>query len=183
MFRMKLFIAAALCALLAACSSNVRMGASSPYAYAGEKYGHVAVVLSDAVSNDHAKAYRAEDLALDQHIVSAMKAANLYDENSPRAVRVTVNAIRVRNTFMFGFMAGSDNIDGTVQLLDEQQKQRADFNVKASYSLGGFAGGQSDTRLGWLRDKFAELTVNTILGKPTDKNGGGAAAAAAPAPR
>lgn len=161
----------ALFALMAACSSNVRMGNSGPYVYAGEKYGKVVVVLSDAVTKDKDKAYRAEDLELDQHIVSAMKASNLFDENSPSSLRVTVNSIRVRNTFnavMFGFMAGSDNIDGTVQLVDAAQKPGADFNIHASYSLGGLAGGQSGTRLGWLRDKFAELTVDTILGK-TDK--------------
>ncbi len=159
--------------LIGACSSNVQMGHSSTYAYAGEKYGKVVVVLADSVSNDKDKAFRAEDLALDQHIVAAMKASNLYDENSPNSVRVTINSIRVRNTFnavMFGFMSGSDNIDGSVQLFDEQQKSRASFNVKASYSLGGLAGGQSDTRLGWLRDKFAELTANTILGRVQTKS-------------
>jgi len=154
--------------LVAGCSSNVHMGSSTKYAYAGEKYGSVVVVLADAVSKDKGKAYRAEDLDLDKHIIAALKASDLYDEQARGQVRVTVNSIRVRNTFnavMFGFMAGADNIDGTVQLLDDQQKARADFNVKASYSLGGLAGGQSDTRLGWLRDKFTELTVDMILGK------------------
>jgi Domain of unknown function (DUF4410) len=154
--------------LMAACSSNVRMGTSSRYAYTGEKYSNVVVVLSDAVANNKDKAYRAEDLALDQHIIAALKASNLYDEKSPSSIKVTINSIRIRNTFnavMFGFMAGSDNIDGVVLLLDEQQKPRTDFDIKASYSLGGIGGGQSGTRLGWLRDKFAELTVNTILGK------------------
>jgi hypothetical protein len=169
MFRFcKVLIVAALFVLVAACSSNARMGSSSKYAYGGEKYGNVVVVLADSVSKDKDKAYRAEDLTLDQHIVAALKASNLYDEKSQNSVRVTVNSIRVRNTFnavMFGFMAGSDNIDGTVQLFDEQQKSRADFNIKASYSLGGFGGGQSDTRLGWLRDKFSELTANMILGR------------------
>ena len=164
----RIFVAVLIAAMLAACSSNVRMGSSTGYAYSGEKYGKVLIVLSDAVASNKDKAYRADDLALDSHIIAAMKASNLYDEHSPGAVRVTVNSIRVRNTFnavMFGFMAGSDNIDGTVQLLDEQQKARTSFNVTASYSLGGFGGGQSDARLGWLRDKFAELTVDTILGK------------------
>jgi Domain of unknown function (DUF4410) len=168
----KALLVVSLLALIGACSSNVQMGHSSTYAYAGEKYGKVVVVLADSVSNDKDKAYRAEDLTLDRHIAAALKASNLLDETSLNSVRVTINAIRVRNTFnavMFGFMSGSDNIDGTVQLFDEQQKSRASFNVKASYSLGGIAGGQSDTRLGWLRDKFAELTVNTILGKPETK--------------
>jgi hypothetical protein len=161
-------IVAMLVAVLAACSSNVRMGSSTAYAYSGEKYGKVLIVLSDAVSKNKDKAYRAEDLALDRHIIAAMQASNLYDESAPGVLRVTVNSIRVRNTFnavMFGFMAGSDNIDGTVELLDGQQKPRTSFSINASYSLGGFGGGQSDARLGWLRDKFAELTVNTILGK------------------
>src|SRR5258708_31084977 len=164
MFRLfKALVVVASLVMIGACSSNVRMGQSSTYAYVGEKYGKVVVVLADAVSKDKDKAYRAEDLTLDQHIVAAMKASNLYDETSLGSVRVTVNSIRVRNTFnavMFGFMSGSDNIDGTVQLFDAQQKPRGNFNVTASYSLGGIAGGQSDTRLGWLRDKFAELTVN-----------------------
>ena len=168
-------VAVVLLAVAAGCSSNVHMGTSTKYAYAGEKYGSVVVVLADAVAKDKDKAYRAEDLALDKHIISALKAANLYDEQAHGQVRVTVNAIRVRNTFnavMFGFMSGSDNIDGSVQLLDDQQKPRADFNVKASYSLGGVGGGQSDTRLGWLRDKFAELTVGVILGHSDGKSAG-----------
>jgi len=160
--------AVALLALVAGCSSNARMGSSTKYAYAGEKYGAVGVVLAESVSRDKDKAYRAEDLALDQHIIAALKASSLYDEKSTASVRVTINSIRVRNTFnavMFGFMSGSDNIEGTVQLLDEQQKPRADFTVKASYSLGGFGGGQNGTRLGWLRDKFSELTADMIMGK------------------
>ena len=173
MFRFcRALLAVPLLVLIGACSSNVQMGHSSTYAYAGEKYGKVAVVLADSVSKDKDKAYRAEDLTLDQHIVSAMKASDLYDETSLNSVRVTINTIRVRNTFnavMFGFMSGSDNIDGTIELFDQQQKSRANFNVKASYSLGGIAGGQSDTRLGWLRDKFAELTVSTILSKVQNK--------------
>jgi hypothetical protein len=174
MFRFcRALLVVSLLVLIGACSSNVQMSHSSTYAYVGEKYGKVVVVLADSVSNDKDKAYRAEDLTLDQHIVAAMKASNIYDEASSNSVRVTINSIRVRNTFnavMFGFMSGSDNIDGTVQLFDGQQKSRASFNVKASYSLGGIAGGQSDTRLGWLRDKFAELTANTILGKVETKS-------------
>lgn len=164
----RILVVAVLLVSVGACSSNVRMGNSAAYTYTGEKFGHVVVVLADSVSKDKDKSYRAEDLAIDQHIVAAMKASKLYDKNAQDSVRVTINSIRVRSTFnavMFGFMAGSDNIDGIVQLLDEQQKPLASFDVKASYALGGFGGGQSDARLGWLRDKFATLTVDTILGK------------------
>jgi hypothetical protein len=66
---------------------------------------------------------------------------------------------------MFGFMAGSDNFDGTVTLIDGNKHVKNSFDISASYALGGFAGGVNSSRLGWLSEKFAELTVNTILGK------------------
>jgi hypothetical protein len=66
---------------------------------------------------------------------------------------------------MFGFMSGSDSLDGTVILKDDSDVQKATFDISASYALGGFGGGQNDARLGWLGDKFAELTANTVVGK------------------
>lgn len=66
---------------------------------------------------------------------------------------------------MFGFLSGSDSLDGTVTLKDAQNTSKATFDISASYALGGLGGGQDDSRLGWLGDKFAELTANTIVGK------------------
>ena len=42
------------------------------------------------------------------------------------------------------------------------------FDVSASYALGGFAG-MNETRMSWLFEKFSELTVNEIMGKPSDQ--------------
>lgn len=165
----KKIIAVALVLFLASCSSTVKMaGSSSEYKYNGEKYGKINVVLSDAVKKNSKKVVRTDELDLDGKIKSYMDSEGLYDESSPNSVNVVVNKIHVRNAFnaiMFGAMAGSDNIDGTVTLKDANETVIASFNIKASWALGGTAGGQNATRLGWLSDKFAELTAETISGE------------------
>ena len=78
---------------------------------------------------------------------------------------------RVRSNFtavMFGFMAGNDSITGDVVLRDAAGKELNRFEVSASYALGGLAGGMDDARMGWLYEKFAELTVEN-LGGPESK--------------
>ena len=36
------------------------------------------------------------------------------------------------------------------------------FEVSVSYGLGGFAGGQDTTRMGWLYEQFAAATVSEL---------------------
>lgn len=77
-------------------------------------------------------------------------------------VDVIVTDIRTRSGFaavMFGFMAGDDRIVGTVALADENAAQQDSFQISASYALGGLVGGQEGVRMGYLYEKFAELTA------------------------
>jgi hypothetical protein len=63
---------------------------------------------------------------------------------------------------MFGFMAGDDHVTGQVRVLDPAGRALRSFEVKASYALGGLAGGQDGARLGWLYDKFADMAAEEL---------------------
>lgn len=80
-------------------------------------------------------------------------------------VDVEITDVRVRGTFsavMFGFMAGNDHINGKVTLSDGEHHPLRHFDVSAAYALGGIAGGQDDTRMSWLYEKFSEETLNEL---------------------
>ena len=65
-------------------------------------------------------------------------------------VEIVVTDIRVRGAFaaiMLGFMAGDDHINGHVRVLDPSGRPLRSFEVKASYALGGLAGGQDGARM------------------------------------
>jgi hypothetical protein len=75
---------------------------------------------------------------------------------------VLVTRIRVRSTFnavMWGAMAGNDAVEGEVTVKDSVGKTLDKFSVKASYALGGFAGGQDSMRTGWLYEAFAKEVI------------------------
>lgn len=101
------------------------------------------------------------------HVRRALEAKSLVgasDNPLPR-LEVVVTSMRVRSNFsavMWGFMAGADSIDGDIVLSDVSGKEIDRFSVSASYALGGLAGGQDDTRMGWLYEKFAEETVKEL---------------------
>ena len=137
------------------------------YVYGGEKYGKVTLSQSEQVLADARKGMRLDDMAIDKKIVVLLKAKGIYDENSPNSVNVLINSIYIRNAFnavMFGFMSGADNIDGTVTLA-KNDNTLAQFDIHPAYALGGIGGGQNEIRLGWLSDKFAEQTIEMILGE------------------
>lgn len=83
------------------------------------------------------------------------------------SLEIQITAIRVRSTFnavMWGFMAGSDNVTGEVYLRDSQDRVVNHFQVHAGYALGGLGGGWQGERMGWLYDKFAQLTAENLTG-------------------
>ncbi len=157
---------------IAACSSNVVLdhSAGAPvYQYSGEKYGKVEVKWSDEVGADAVKVYRIKQMALDKAVINRLIANRLYDPAAANSMEVRINSFSFRNSFnavMFGFMAGSDSLDGVVSLKAADGRALTHFDVSASYALGGSNGGNADTRMGWLSDKFGELTAQTILNKP-----------------
>ncbi len=125
--------------------------------------------------NDDAKKKVSDNLKFNQntlldHVKRALVAQNLLDETKPDAqntVEIVIKDFRVRSNFtavMFGFMAGNDSITGDVILKDANGKELNKFEISASYALGGLAGGQDETRMGWLYEKFAELTIENLRG-------------------
>jgi hypothetical protein len=125
--------------------------------------------------NDEAKTKVGENLTFNQnvlldHVKRALTAKSLLDEaqaESGNSIEIVVKDFRVRSNFsavMFGIMAGNDHITGDVIFKDGSGKELNRFEVSASYALGGVAGGQNDARMGWLYEKFAELTVDNLSG-------------------
>ena len=164
------FLIAISVAYLVGCSSNVRRDNDAPavYQYSGAKYGKVSTAMSPEIAADADKAARFQELKLEEAIVTQLKEKNLYDEKSENIVDVVVNALSVRNAataIMFGFMAGSDNMEGVVTLKASDGKVLNKFTIDASYALGGFGGGQNTARLGYLSRTFGDLTAKTILDK------------------
>ena len=163
----KIFVIA-LCAALAACASSVkRPDSAADYHYDGSKYSTVELTVREDATKDPNDRVRFDDKALRDMIQRKMEVSGLVDQNSPKKVSIEITDIRVRssfNAFMWGFMAGDDHILGNIVLIGEDNRPLHNFNVSASYALGGFAG-MNETRMSWLFEKFSELTVNEILGK------------------
>jgi hypothetical protein len=82
--------------------------------------------------------------------------------------------MRARSNFTaiaFGFMAGADMVKGDVITRDLQGKETGRFEVHADYALGGIAGGMDSTRMDWLHEKFAQLTLESLQ-SASDAGGG-----------
>jgi hypothetical protein len=134
----------------------------------GQSFGKVVIRLSDELAADTEKAYRFQELRLEQAIERRLKANRLYDEQSPNLVEVVINGFRVRsglNAELFGFMAGADSIEGLVRLKTAEGKVFNEFAVSASYALGGRAGGRDERRMGYLSEEFGKLTIKSIVDK------------------
>jgi len=103
-------------------------------------------------------------------------ARNLLNEGDPQAtavIEIRLMEIRVRSNFnavMWGFMAGADKVRGEVMLRDGSGRELDHFEVHADYALGGLAGGQDGSRMNWLYERFAELTVQSLTGEDQGKS-------------
>lgn len=155
--------------LLGACSSGVRRDeAHGSYQYRGEKFGKISSRLSPELAADPEKIARFNQLRLGEGLVGRMQAAGLYDPASANSVEIVINGFRFRHgasAVMWGAMAGADYVEGVVTLKAADDKVLNSFAVKASYALGGFAGGQDHRRIDYLGRQFSEHTVNSMLNK------------------
>jgi hypothetical protein len=91
-----------------------------------------------------------------------LEAKGLTAPTATHRVEIVVTDVRVRGAFtaiMFGVMAGSDHITGTVRVLDPAGRALRSFEVNANYAFGGLAGGQDSVRMNWMYDKFADLAA------------------------
>jgi len=89
------------------------------------------------------------------------------DSTAPN-LEIQVKDFRVRSNFsavMWGFMAGSDSITGDVVLKNPAGQEVDRFEVSVSYALGGIGGGQDETRMSWMYEKFAEEVIKELDGK------------------
>jgi hypothetical protein len=154
---------------LSACASGVnRSSTSDNYQYTGQKFSAVKVSLNPDAQEKLKDNIKFDATKLEQVIVRSMQARQLIDAKSENVVNVLVTDIRTRSNFsavMFGFMAGNDRVEGLVSLIPKTGgRSWLEFQVNASYALGGFGGGQDDARMNWLYEEFAKLTLNEILG-------------------
>lgn len=162
-------------AILAGCASGVKKHddpekRAAYFAGGGKLARDVTLTLSDAAraklaANTH---FRQDQLLA--VIKRKLEAANLLAQTpDPKlpTIEVVVTDIRVRSTFsaiMFGFMAGSDLIAGDVVARNHEGKELQRFSVDVSYALGGAAGGQDATRVGWLYEAFANELIKELTG-------------------
>ena len=156
---------------LAGCASGVKQSDIQNRQYlVSQPAKAVSVSLSNEAQEKVADNLKFNQNALLDHVKRALTAKNLLDEtktDAPHTIEILVKDFRVRSNFsavMFGFMAGNDSVTGDVILKDRSGKELNRFEVSASYALGGMGGGQDDTRMGWLYEKFAELTVDNLAG-------------------
>ncbi len=158
--------------LFTGCASSVKRADDVyNYKYAGQKFNKINVSLNSE-AQDKLKdnsLFNADKLS--ESVKRQMNEKGLLSDVSQDLIEIVVTNIRTRSSFsavMFGFMAGSDQLEGEVSLKSPDGKVLNSFTVSASYALGGLAGGQEAVRMNWLYDKFAELTVQNILGEKTD---------------
>ena len=172
----RLYVAALLVLILAACSSGVQrapeIGLQQPqFDDPGEQAGSLTIDLSDEARAEAADNLKFNEEELHQTIRRALEVNNLLAEESDDAlptIEVTVTSVRVRSNFsavMFGFMAGDDHIDGDVIVRAPDDGTLQQFSVSTSYALGGLAGGQDSSRLNWLYENFAERMTEELMGK------------------
>ena len=159
--------------LLGACASSVqRSDPTSNYVYSDEKFQSVEVVLSEKGKKELADNLKFDPAELQLQIARLMEEKELIHDPSENRVRVEITDIRIRGRFvaiMVGIFAGADYVNGKVSVLDSSGKSKHEFVSKASWALGGWGGGQDKSRLTWIYEKFAEVTVDEIMGVRKDK--------------
>lgn len=154
--------------VVAACSSGVkRPDGVEQVQLNNPKVKQVQIVLSDsakALVADNANFSTADLKAV---IESQLTEQGLLAKDSTQVLEVTVSSFRSRSAFaavMFGVMAGNDNIVGSVAIKDASGKVLKEAEISVSYALGGFAGGGTGTRMGWLYQEFAQHAASELSG-------------------
>jgi hypothetical protein len=169
---MKLASSVVLVAALAGCASGVKR-MDPPTASAAQVVPAVKAV--NLTMSDDARRLVASGNgifnqdALRGQIERQLQARMLIKGDATQTLNVHINSFRVRSSFnaiMFGFMAGSDKIDGTITVNDASGNVLKQANVTASWALGGLAGGQDASRMTWLYEEFAKHAAAELSGVP-----------------
>ncbi len=163
------FAAIAFAFILVGCGGSVKRPEGDAGVATGapaiSKYSNVAVNLSDDAKKALVDNIKFDTEQFASKIRSTLEAKQLIDASAAHSINVVITGVRVRGTFsavMFGVLAGTDSVDGEVSVLDKDKKAVKSFKVSASYGLGGFAGGVDSLRLGYLYEKFADLTATEL---------------------
>ncbi len=174
-FKLVLPLAAVL--VLGACASgSTRMQASQNNS-ASPQAAPVIAKSAKSVSihlTDDAKKLVSDNLkfnpeALRSTVERTLQAQGMIQDASLQSMDIEVTSFRVRSAFTavaFGFMAGSDNIEGLVSVKDLSGQVLQQSKVTASYALGGLAGGQDEARMSWLYEEFAKHALAELTGVP-----------------
>ena len=122
--------------------------------------------------NDDAKKLVADNVkfnpeTLRSTVERTLQAQSLLKADAAQTMDIEVTNFRVRSAFsavMFGFMAGNDNIEGIVTVKGPGGVVLQQSKVKASYALGGLAGGQDESRMSWLYEEFSKHAAAELTG-------------------
>jgi hypothetical protein len=166
--------------LMTGCASGVsrtKVNSKEPFVCsANNPIGNIELTLTQegkAALTDNLK-FDPEELK--DHVERALYASSLLDTNGKAnllTLMVEVKDIRVRSNFsavMWGFMAGDDHIVGDIVVKATDGLEMDRFEVSSSYALGGFAGGQDSSRMGWLYEAFAEETIKELTKNNIKRN-------------
>ena len=169
----KLFLLGAMVLGLSACASGVkRSAAMQGYQYNGQKFSSVVVRLNATAQEKLKDNIKFDPKRFEGVLQRTFESRGLMSKSSKNQIEVLVTDVRVRSTFsavMWGFLAGGDSIDGMVKSNVISGTSIPEFEVSASYALGGWGVGQDDSRVNWLYEEFSKLTVNEILGQNDDE--------------
>ena len=170
-YRSAALLLAASIALLAGCASGVsRQDVTAPAhrLSANQKLNSATLSLTPEVKAklDENIKFNPDNLAT--MINRRLELNDLSAKGASYSLHVVIKDVRVRQTVtavLFGFLAGADSIAGDVELKDATGKVVDRFEISASYALGGWGGGQDDTRMNWLYEEFSKLLIVELKGE------------------
>ncbi|HEX6708279.1 MAG TPA: DUF4410 domain-containing protein [Albitalea sp.] len=130
-----------------------------------EGLGKVVARMSPAAIKQQADNPQFSRDELATYLYRKLESKGLIAGAATHHVDIVVTDIRVRSAaaaVMLGLLAGEDRVTGTVRVMDPSGKPLRSFEIKASYALGGWGGGQDSMRMNWMYDKFSELALTEL---------------------
>lgn len=167
----KVLVALVILVSLAACATSVKRldtVDTESHRLIAKKFDNISVSLSQETQGKLSENPTFNSGEFKNVVKKKFEESDLINATSEYSVDINVTDVRTRSTFtaiMFGFMAGDDHIVGIITITDKNKKILKSFEISASYAFGGLAGGQDSIRMGWLYEKFAELTIAELRGE------------------
>jgi len=99
-------------------------------------------------------------------IQRALDAEHLVAPDGDFKLKLVIDELRVRGTFnaiFWGFMAGTDQLNGTAAITRLDERPVGSFKIGTSYGLGGFAAGQDSARMSWLYEEFSKVLTKELV--------------------